>query len=144
MLTDEYFTTVLPRFSSTNVGRVVLVGTGEYGMSSFSSIKTGRGGIDYIPGSVREIFEHPKAEDWFVVFYLTRDRKIITKQTFLFEGIEQTYRRECVSEADGLFREVFIVYRGQTARYTPDKGYSLTTVVMGQPFYMTIKGDIIP
>jgi hypothetical protein len=140
MLTDEYFTTVLPRFSSTNAGRVVHVGTGELDMSSSFSIDVG----SFIPDSVREIFNNPKAEDWFVVFYLTRDRKIITKQTFLFEGIEQTYRRECVSEVDGIFREVFIVYRGQTARYQPDDEYSLQNVVMGQPFYMTIKGDIIP
>ncbi len=140
MLTEEFFTTVLPRFSSTNAGTVVHVGTEELDMSSSFSIDVG----SHIPDSVRKIFDNPKAEDWFVVFYLTRDRKIITKQTFLFEGIEQTYRRECVSEVDGIFREVFIVYRGQTARYQPDDAYSLQNVVMGQPFYMTIKGDIIP
>lgn len=140
MATDEFFTTVLPRFSSTNAGTVVRVGTGEYGMSSSFSIDIG----SYIPDSVREIFDNPKAEDWFVVFYLTRDRKIITKQTFLFEGKDKRYQRKCVSEVDGIFREVFIVYRAQTARYTPNKEYSLKEVEMGQPFYMTIKGEIIP
>jgi uncharacterized protein (UPF0248 family) len=140
MLTDEYFTTVLPRFSSTNVGTVVHVGTGGLDMSSSFSIDVG----SYIPDVVREIFEHPKAEDWFVVYYLTRDKKVIAKHTFLFKGRDQRYQAKCVSDADGLFREVFIVYRGQTARYTPSKEYSLQTVEMGQHFYMTIQGEIIP
>jgi len=138
MLTDEYFTTVLPRFSSTNAGTVVHVGTGEYDMSSSCSTK------DFIPDSVREIFEHPKAEDWFVVYYITRDRKVIAKHTFLFKGRDKRYQAKCVSDADGLFREVFIIFRAQTARYTPSKEYSLQTVEMGQHFYMTIQGEIIP
>jgi hypothetical protein len=100
--------------------------------------------IDEIPECIREIFEHPLPEDWFVVFYITRDRKIITKQTFLFKGRDTDYQRKCVSEADGIFREVSIVHRARTARYSPQEGYSLRDVELGQQFYMTIKGDIIP
>ena len=100
--------------------------------------------IDEIPECIREIFDNPAAEDWFAVYYITRDKKIIAQHQFLFKGRNQIYRQECVSAADGIFKEVYIIFRAQTARYEPDPDYSLKEVELGQRFYMTINGELIP
>ena len=100
--------------------------------------------IDEIPECIREIFKYPKAEDWFMVYYITRDKKIIASHSFLFRGRDRTYRQECVSDADGIFREVVVIYGGRTNRLRPHEGYSLREVEVGQRFYMSIKGEIIP
>lgn len=99
---------------------------------------------DPIPECVREIFNYPKAEDWFTVYYITRDRKIIANQQFLFKGRDRVYRQECMSEADGFFAEVCVVFKGRSVRHKPHKDYSLKEVTMGKPFYMSIKGELIP
>jgi hypothetical protein len=100
--------------------------------------------IDEIPECIREIFNNPKAEEWFCVFYITRDKKIIAQHSFLFKGRDKTYRQRCVSAADGIFREAYIIFLGNTARYVPHEDYSLKEVEVGQHFYMSINGEIIP
>jgi hypothetical protein len=139
METNERYIIAPPRFSSTNAETVAPVGTGELSMSSSSNIED-----DLIPDCVREIFDNPAAEDWFVVYYLTRDKKVIAKHAFLFKGRDKSYRQKCVSAADGIFRYVYIIFKGQTARYHPAPEYSLKEVTMGQEFFMSIKGEIIP
>ncbi len=100
--------------------------------------------IEELPECIREIFDNPKAEDWFTVYYITRDKKIIAQHSFLYKGRDRIYRQECVSQADGYFHELYIIYLGQSARYQPNEGYSLDNVEVGQRFYMSINGEIVP
>ncbi len=137
MLTDEYFTTVLPRFSSTNVGTVVHVGTEELNMSSFCS-------TDLIPEKIRRIFDEPDTDKWFIVYYITKNSEIITRVAFFFEGRDKTYVQECESAINGSLARVVIVYRAKVAHYETNDNAPVSDLVKGERFKMTINGEIIP
>ena len=97
-----------------------------------------------IPECIREIFDNPLPEAWFDVYYIARDSKIIAQHKFLFKGRDINYKQECVSQADGIFAEVYVIFEGRTARRVPRKGYPLREVTLGQRFYISITGEIIP
>ena len=133
---DEYFTTVLPRFKSTNAGTVVHVGTGGRNMSSSSN-------TDDIPAKVRRIFDEDDTDKWFIVYYLTENSTIIARGSFFFEGRDKEYNERCESAVNGRLGKVIIVFRGQSIGYDVNDSYSFD-VRIGQPFHMTINGEIIP
>jgi len=137
MLTDEYFTTVLPRFSSTNVGTVVHVGTGGRNMSSSSS-------TNFIPEKIRRIFEEADTDKWVIVYYLTEHSEIIARVAFFYEGRDKTYIEECESSVNGTLARVVIVYRAKVAHYEVNDDAPVRKVVKGERFKLTIKGEIIP
>ncbi len=136
MLTDEYFTTVLPHFKTTSANRVVHVGTDELSMSSFCS-------TDEIPEKIRRIFNEPDTEKWFIVFYITKHSEIIARVAFFFEGRDKIYVEKCESSVDGSLARLVIVYKGKSVGYDVNDAYSFD-VVKGEPFLMTINGEIIP
>ena len=137
MLTGESFTTVLPRFRTTNVETAEPVGTGELDMSSSSS-------TDLIPEKIRRIFDEADTDKWFIVYYITKHSEIITRVAFFFEGREKTYVEECESSVNGALARVVIVYRAKVAHYETNDSYPTADLVKGERFKMTIKGEIIP
>ena len=136
MKTDESYITVQHPFKNISVVTVERVGTG--GRNTLSSSNT-----DHIPKKIRQIFDEPDTEKWVVVYYLTADSHIIARATFLFEGRDKVYKEVCEASVSGTLARVVIVFRTKTKQYDVGEGY-LRTVKKGQPFKMTINGEIIP
>lgn len=135
MAIDEFFITAPRPYRITSAKTAVLVGTEELSMSSFSN-------TDYIPEKIRRIFDEPDTEKWFVVYYITKHSEIITRVAFYFEGRDKTYIETCESAVEGALARVVIVYRAKVAHYETKIDY--LDLKKGEPFKMTIKGEIIP
>jgi hypothetical protein len=137
METDEYCTTALPRFRTTNVETAEPVGTGGRSMSSSCS-------TDLIPEKIRRIFDEADTDKWFIVYYITKHSEIITRVAFFFEGRDKTYVEECESSVNGSLARVVIVYRAKVAHYETNDNAPVADLVKGERFKMTIRGEIIP
>lgn len=137
METVEYCITALLRSRTINAETAEPVGIGELDMLSSSS-------IDHIPEKIRRIFDEPDTEKWFIVYYITKHSEIICRVAFFFEGRDKTYTEDCESAVDGALARVVIVYRAKVAHYETKDSYPISDLKKGEPFKMTIKGEIIP
>jgi hypothetical protein len=137
METDEYYTTALLRFRTTNVETAEPAGTGGRSMSSSCS-------TDFIPEKIRRIFEEADTDKWVIVYYITKHSEIICRVAFFFEGRDKVYEEECESSIDGSLARVVIVYRAKVAHYEVNDSAPRHDLVKGERFKMTIQGEIIP
>lgn len=134
------YTSVLHHFKTMSVRNVVPAGIGGLSMSSSSNTDDE---FNFIPYSVRRIFDNPNTEDWFTVFYLTDNNEVLGRAVFFFEGRDKTYDEIMPAERDGMFAKATVIFRGEVGNFEIDINKQ-KLFTKGKPFRMRIKGEVIP